>query len=729
MFTRPVAALCLALLTPCTLAAPPATDARPVTDTVHGVELTDPYRWLEGDNANPDQMGKIDDEVIAWTDDQNAYTRGVLDNLPGRRALESRLRELMEVGSVSAPKMAGTRYFFSKREGAQAQSVIYVKDGADSEPRVLIDPNALDETGLTTVSWYTPNHDGSLLAFGMYEAGDENSTLYVLDVGTGEWHAEEIPGKVNLAGWAPDSKSFFYQRLEDLDNAYSSALKYHRLGTHHRQDPTLFRQQAPEFFYEGSGYSDEKIESLKTTWGPGGVVSDDGRWLAVVYWTGTGSMDVWFADLDAWFRTGELKLNTASLGRSGTVSGGFFNGDTLITSTTMGSPNGRVVAIDMFNPGFEHWVDVIPEDETLVIEDISIARGIIAVEYMDKAATRISLHRLDGSPLGDLPLPGIGTAGLATSDDRTEAYLTFTSYNMPRSIYKVDLATGDRSLWERPDVPVNPDVIIVKQVSYPSKDGTLISMFIVHHKDVQLDGDNPTILYGYGGFNISLTPYFSSTMYPWFERGGVYAVANIRGGGEYGEEWHRAGMLEHKQNVFDDFIAAAEWLIDNGYTKPEKLGIAGGSNGGLLTGAVVVQRPDLFAAAISAVPLLDMVRYQNFLMARYWVPEYGSSEDPEQLEFIRKYSPYQNVTPGTKYPAVLFTAGENDTRVHPLHARKMAALMQASTGSDPDEDPILLWVNRDAGHGQGKPLHLRVRDVADQRIFMMWQLGMLSEGG
>ncbi len=729
MSMRPVAAVFLAIAACTTLAAPPATEARPVTDSIHGVELTDPFRWLEGDNADPAQMGKLSDEVAGWTDEQNAYTRAVLDNLPGRRALESRLRELMEVGTVSAPTMAGNRYFFSKREGAQAQGIIYVRDGADGEARVLIDPNTLDETGLTTVSWYTPNHDGSLLAFGMYASGDENSTLYVMDVDSGEWLADEIPGKVSLAGWMPDSESFFYQRLEDLDNAYSSALKYHRLGTHHRQDPTLFRQQAPEFFYEGSDYSAEKIESLKTTWGPGGYISDDGRWLGVIYYTGTASMDAWFADLDAWFRTGELNLTTASLGRDGTLSGGFFNGDTLIASTTMGAPNGRVVAIDMHSPGYANWTDVVPESDSLVIESVSIARGIIAVEYMDKAATRIALHRLDGTPIGDLPLPGIGSAGLATSDDRTEAYLTFASFNMPRSIYRVDLATGDRSLWDRPDVPVNPDAIVVKQVTYPSKDGTEVSMFVVHHKDVQLDGNNPTLLYGYGGFNISMTPFFSSTMYPWYEKGGVYAIANLRGGGEYGEGWHRAGMLEQKQNVFDDFIAAAEWLIDNGYTKPERLGIAGGSNGGLLTGAVVVQRPDLFAAAISAVPLLDMVRYQNFLMARYWVPEYGSAEDPEQFEFIRKYSPYQNVTPGTKYPAVLFTAGENDTRVHPLHARKMAALMQASTGSDPDEDPILLWVNRDAGHGQGKPLHLRVRDVADQRIFMMWQTGMLSEGG
>ncbi len=710
------------------LAAPPETEARPVTETLHGVELTDAYRWLEGDNSDPERMGALTDEVAAWTDSQNAYTREILDNLPGRRSLEARLRELMEVGAVSAPTMAGSRYFYTKREGAQAQPVVYVRESYDGEPRELLDPNSLDESGLTTVSWYTPNPDGSLLAFGMYAAGDENSTLYVMDVDSGAWLAEEIPGKVRGISWSPDSSGFFYHRLEDLDDAYSAVYKYHELGTHHRQDKVLFRQHDIDFFYGGI-YDDARKAQLKTTWGPGGYASDDGRWLEVSYWTSTADTDVWVADLDHWRRTGDLELVPAAIDKGGTLGASHYVGDTLIAETTIGAPRGRVVAIDLHNPGYENWTDLVPEHASQVIEGVSFARGRVCVQYMDKAATRIAMFDLAGKPLGDLDLPGIGSGGLATEDDRTEAFLTFASFNMPRSIYRVDLASGERSLWERPDVPVNPDMITVQQVEFPSKDGTLVSMFLVHRKDIELDGDNPTYLYGYGGFNISITPFFSATMYPWYERGGVYAIPNLRGGGEYGDAWHRAGMLENKQNVFDDFIAAAEWLIEKGYTKPERLGVAGGSNGGLLTGAVVTQRPDLFTAAISAVPLLDMVRYQDFLMARYWVPEYGSAEDEGQFEFIRAYSPYQNVKPGTKYPAVLFTAGENDTRVHPLHARKMAALMQNSTASDQEREPILLWVNRDAGHGQGKPLHLRVRDVADQRIFMMWQTGMLSEGG
>jgi prolyl oligopeptidase len=709
------------------VAGPPATEQRPVTDVYHGVEVTDPYQWLEGDNSDPASMGRINAEVGAWTDAQNAYTRSVLDRLPGRKALEARISELMEVPAIGTPSMHGNRYFYSRREGTQNQSLHYVRDGLDGVERLLLDPNAIDPTGLTTISWTAPDRDGVLMAFGMYRSGDENSTLYVMDVATGRWMAEEIPGKVNFAGWDPDGKGFIYSRLESLDDAYSGVYKHHALGTHHSQDRVLFRQKDIGFFYGDAGYSAERLEALKTTWGPFGAPSQDGRWMLVGYSTGTVGVDLWMADLDAWRRGGELELVEMVRGETGRVGGMHFSGDRLYMQTAIGAPNGRVVEVDLNNPGIAHWKDVVAEDPKLVLSGASFARGIVAVNYLDQAKTRISLYGFDGAKRGDLGLPGIGTAGLSTSDDRTEAFLAFSSYNTPRSIYRVDLASGERTLWASPEVPVDPSQIEVKQVWYPSKDGTEVSMFVVHKKGLKLDGKNPTILYGYGGFNISQTPGFSSTMYPWFERGGVYAVANLRGGGEYGKAWHEAGMLDRKQNVFDDFIAAGEWLIKEGYTNPRQLGVAGGSNGGLLTGAVVVQRPDLFAAAISAVPLLDMLRYERFLMARYWVPEYGSAADAGQFAYIRAYSPYQNVKPGVKYPAMLITAGENDTRVHPLHARKMAAVMQAATGSDPAEDPVLVWVDRDSGHGGGKPRHLQIRDIADQRLFMMWQLGMKME--
>jgi len=548
-----------------------------------------------------------------------------------------------------------------------------------------------------------------------------------MDVDSGVWLAEEIPGKVSFSKWLPDSSGFFYQRLEDVDDAYSSVMKFHELGTHHTQDTVLFRQKDLGFFYDDLNKSDAELEALATTWGPFGMPSDDANWLAVGYWTGTAGLDLWIADLARWFRTGELDLVPMVIGKNGRIGGARFIGDSLYLQHSFEASNGTLSKIDLTDPAFENWETVVPHDEEQVIDGVSFARGVIAVEYMDDAKTRIARFGYDGTPMSDLTLPGIGSGGVVAFEDRTEAFLSFSSYNMPNSIYRIDLETDKSTLWARPDVPVDPSRVVVKQVWYDSKDGTPVSMFIVHKKGLELDGENPTILYGYGGFDIPLTPRFSATLYPWFENGGVYAVANLRGGGEYGASWHEAGMLDRKQNVFDDFIAAGEWLIANGYTNSDQLGVAGGSNGGLLTGAVVVQRPDLFSAAISAVPLLDMLRFEKFLMARYWVPEYGTAQDPEHFEFLRAYSPYQNVKPGTRYPAVLFTAGENDTRVHPLHARKMAARMQHATGSDQSKEPILLWVDREGGHGQGKPLHLRIRDVADQRIFMMWQLGMLDD--
>jgi prolyl oligopeptidase len=376
----------------------------------------------------------------------------------------------------------------------------------------------------------------------------------------------------------------------------------------------------------------------------------------------------------------------------------------------------------------DHWRDVVPERPDAVIEAVAFGRGSIVVTYMKNASTIVEAFDLNGRSLGVVSQPGIGSASVSAEEDRTDAFLTFESFNYPKTIFRVGLATPAAAavVWQKPDVPVDPSIAEVQQVWYPSKDGTKISMFLVHKKGLTPTGSNPTILSGYGGFDISETPVFSATLFQWYEAGGLYALPNLRGGGEYGDAWHEAGMLANKQNVFDDFIAAAEWLVANKYTNPQKLAIAGGSNGGLLTGAAITQRPDLFRAALVLVPLLDMLRYQDFLMARYWVPEYGTAEDANQFKFLLAYSPYQHVKAGTKYPAVLLTGGENDSRVHALHARKMAAALQAATTSDPAEQPVLLWVDRQAGHGQGKPLNLKLRDVVDQRIFEMWQLGMLQ---
>jgi len=725
-------AACTALLP----AAPPPSRIEAVKDTLHGVEFTDNYRWLEGDNTDAANMGKSNDEVSAWTDAQNAHTRQVLENLPGRKQLEARLRPLMEVGSISAPNMAGKFYFYSKREGTENQARLFVREKFDGEPRLLLDPAAIDASGLVTISWTSPSIDGKLLAFGMYRAGDENSTLYVMDVTTGQWLAEEIPGKVQGVDWLPDSTGFFYNRLQDLKNPYSGQVKFHKLGTHHRQDQTLFTQTAPgEFWKKYSKYTDEEQKKLATTYGPYSGISRDGKWMVFGYATGTRSADTWVVDLKKWFESGMKDWMPVPV-IAGTLTSGFSGigpiiGDTMYMETTVDAPGGRIVAVDLKNPSPDKWKVIVPQKEGAVLESVSAAKGLLVATYLKNASTMIEKVALDGKSLGAVELPGIGSGGVSTEEDRTEAFLSFSSYNEPPSIYRMDLVeggpAGSRKLWERPAVPVDPSLAEVEQVWYSSKDGTKISMFIVHKKGLKLDGNNPTILYGYGGFTVSMTPSFSATLFPWLEDGGVYAVANLRGGGEYGEEWHKAGMMDKKQNVFDDFIAAAEWLITSNYTSPKRLAIAGGSNGGLLTGACVTQRPDLYAAALIGVPLLDMVRFQNFLMAKYWVPEYGSSEVADQFSYLMKYSPYQNIKAGTKYPAILLTAGENDSRVHPLHARKMAAALQAATTSDPATKPVLLWVDREAGHGQGKPLNLRIRDAADQRMFFMWQLGMLGK--
>ncbi|MHC4218570.1 MAG: prolyl oligopeptidase family serine peptidase [Planctomycetota bacterium] len=687
------------------LLGPPPTPAEPVVDVMHGVELVDEYRWLEA-------LEKDSDEVEAWTTLQNEYTRRTLDNLPGRRELERRLAALMSLPDVRPPTMRLNRYFNRRRQGDENQAVLFFREGFDGEPQVLLDPNALDETGLVSLDWFEPNHDGTLLAFGLSHAGDENSILHIMEVDTRRWLADEITGKVREVYWLPDSTGFFYHDLADLRNPYSGRVRFHRVGSHHRHDRTLFEQ-----YKEGP---------LATTYGPFASASRDARWMILGYSTGTRANDLWVVDLDRWFRTGEFVKADIIVGDD-SESGGPVLGDTLFMRTSMGAPNGRVIAVDLNHPGRENWTEIIPQREDAVLRGLSLARGFLVASYLKSAATVLELFRPDGERVGEIELPDIGSATIVTDENRTEAFVSFTSFNDPTSIWRVDLATGERGLWERVMVPFDPNDFTVKQAWYPSADGTNISMFIVHHREVRLDGNNPTLLYGYGGFKIPMVPSFRSTRIPWLESGGVYAVAHLRGGGEYGEDWHKAGMLEKKQNVFDDFHAAAEYLIAQGYTSPSHLTIYGGSNGGLLVGAAVTQRPDLFAAAVCGVPLLDMLRYQQFLMAKYWVPEYGDPEDPRHFAWLRAYSPYHNITEDIRYPAILFTAGENDARVHPLHARKMTARLQAAAANDLERDPILLWVERSAGHGAGKPLRLRVRNAADVYSFLMWQTGMLGE--
>ncbi len=704
-------AILMAITSKTSAQLPPETDQRAFSYTLHGQSIEDPYHWLEGGDA-PESEGEdveLDQQVSVWTDEQNGYTRATLDALAGRSELERELGALLSLDSYGIPRMAGEWLFYSLRRENQAQPVLYVQAGLEGTPRVLLDVNTLDESGLLALDWYRPSPSGRRVAFGTYHAGDEQTTAFVLQTDSGEWLADEIDGRVDAVDWLEDGEHFVVRRLSRSGDPYSGQITLHRIGRHPAEDPILFEQ-----YTEGE---------LATTWGPYPIVSPDGRWLVIIYFTGTDSNDVWFYDLEAWRETGDLTRRDLLVGEDA-LTVGFIEGDTFFAETTLDASNKRVLAFDLDGPAPSAFREVIPAQDDAVITGISSARARIVVEYLADAYSRIEIFDRAGERLTEVELPGIGSAAIVTNRDRDTAWLRFESFTEPDSILSVDLAEGSTALWRRPELPIDTAGLVAEQVFVTSSDGTRVPMFIVHAADIDLNGDNPTVLYGYGGFDISMTPSFTASWLPWLTRGGVYAVANLRGGGEYGADWHRAGMLENKQNVFDDFYAAAEWLIDNGYTRAERLGIRGGSNGGLLTGTAITQRPGLFSAAIVAVPLLDMLRYQHFLMARYWVPEYGSAESPDQFDFIRAYSPYQNIVAGVRYPATLLTAGENDTRVHPLHARKMAAALQAATGSDEEGEPILLWVDRSAGHGQGKPLALRVQEAADQVAFMAWQLGL-----
>lgn len=763
---------CLALVAADTpITPPPPARVEPVTDTFHGQQVTDDYRWLEA-------LEKDSPDVAAWTTQQNEYTRARLDALACRSKIEEALRPLMQIGSISAPRMGGNSYVYTERTGTQNQPVVRIRTGFDGEPRTLLDVNALDSKGLTALDWWVPSHDGDLLAFGISKSGSEMSELHVLDTATGKWLADEISGKVSFSSWTPDGKAFLYSVLRDPKDPYSRESRYHEIGTSPRFDPVLLRQTNPSEI-------------------PFAALSHDGRWLFTGLSRGWQANDLSVQRFADWKRTGQLAPVPIAKGLDARTQPEATLGDTLFASTTFDAPNGRVVRIDLNAIGEPRaWTTFVPERKDAVLQNLQLARDLFALTYEKDATSLVSRLTLGGAPLPDLPLPGIGSASLSTDEERTEAFLTFTSFTEPRSIYRFDLATtgmpstgaaaaklkdgatidsfsadnkgaaaaagrtlkpGDETpppptdvtyrtlpvgtpiglvsnttapsaltLWARPEVPVDPSKYEVKQVRAKSRDGTEVPMFIVAKKGAVANGANPCLLTAYGGFNVSLTPFFNPTIVPWLDAGGLWVQANLRGGGEYGEEWHRAGMLGRKQNVFDDFYACAEWLISNKWTNASKLAIEGGSNGGLLTGAAAMQRPELFAAAIVSVPLLDMLRYDKFLLAKYWVPEYGSADDPQAYGWLKAYSPYHHVSKGTSYPAIFLNAGENDSRVHPLHARKMAAKLQSMASNDPQSKPILLWIDRDAGHGQGKPLSLRIRDEADQWAFVMWQTGLCN---
>ena len=605
-----------------------------------------------------------------------------------------------------------------QRAGDQAQPVLYVRNAGTGETRVLVDPNEIDATGLTALDWWRPSPDGSLLAFGTSERGDEWSTLQVLEVETGERRPDKIArARYSSVAWLPDGSGFFYTRYPEPGSVppgqehYNSHAFFHTLGTDPAGDPKVF----------GEGRSPQDMLDL--------TVSKNGRWLVASAFQGWVKSEVYVRDLEA----DGSEFVAIVAGKDALFQNPKFDGDRLFLLTNLESPNYRIVAIDL--PGGigsdpDQWETVIPERSDRVIDWIVLAGGEIVTAELVRATSRLGRYKLDGSELGELELPGLGTvAGIAGEPDNRTIVVGYSSFAVPSQLLSYDLDSGQRAVFAAlPPAPgFDPDRFAVEQVSYPSKDGTEISMFLVSRSDLSRDAVAPTILTGYGGFNISRTPGYLSAMVAWIERGGRYALPNLRGGGEYGESWHQAGMRDKKQNVFDDFHAAAEWLIAQGLTDRDHLGIAGGSNGGLLMGAAITQRPELFRAVYCAVPLLDMVRYDEFSIAKLWVPEYGSATDPDAFQWLYAYSPYHHVNEGTTYPAILFTSAEQDSRVDPLHARKMTALMQHVVAPS-DERPILLHVERDAGHGVGKPLHKRVSEAADQLSFFSSHLGLHWEG-
>ncbi|MFQ5680327.1 MAG: prolyl oligopeptidase family protein [Gemmatimonadota bacterium] len=665
---------------------PPETKVEVVADTLAGTVVADPYRWLEDQEAP---------ETRAWIDAENAYTDSVFAQLPGREELRELATRLLKRDIMGTPREKGGRYFFSKRGADQDLFVVYFREGLDGEDQVLLDPHPLSEDHTTSVGLRDVSEDGRQVVYSVRLGGVDETELRVMDVDSREDLADVFPtARYGSVSFTPDGKGIYYSKF----GSEEPRIYYHRLGT----DPSADR----EVFGEGYTRQDIPVASL----------SDDGRWMLVTVIKGSsGPTKLFLKDLahDGPFVT------VIDDGQSRSFAG--FAGERLVITTDLEAPNKRVMVADLEQPSVGRWRELIPEREDVVIQGVSPVGGYYFVSYLKDVQPRLAQYDPNGEQVREIDFGTLGSVSGASGEwGKKEAFIGFSSFHVPPTSYRLNVETGERDVWFRSEIPIDTESIEVKQVWYESKDGTRVPMFLVHQKGLDPNGDHPTYLTGYGGFNISRTPGFSSTAAAWVQMGGVYALPNLRGGGEFGEEWHRAGMLENKQNVFDDFIAAAEWLVDNGYTRPERLAIAGGSNGGLLVGAAMTQRPDLFGAVVCSYPLLDMVRYHKFLVARFWVPEYGSSEDPAQLEYILAYSPYQNVEPGTEYPATLFVSGDGDTRVAPLHARKMAALVQAANGG---ENPILLRYFTKAGHSGGQPVSEQIDQMVDVFSFLRWQVG------
>ena len=678
---------------------PPYPESRrdDVKDVLHGVEVVDPYRWLE-DASKP--------EVQAWMKAQDGLARDYLKSLPGRTAIAERLKSLFYADELSPPVHRGNRYFYGRRHVSKEKTVYYWKEGREGGEKVLFDPNTWSTDGSVSLGNYSLSEDGRTVAYTVHKNNSDEATMSVMDVATGKRSAiDEIEGaKYAEASWTPDGRGFYYTWLPTdpgipvSDRPGYAEVRYHSLGDKPANDRIVHaRTDDPTSFINAN-------------------VSRDGHWLLLQIQHGWLSNDVWFRDSGAggneWtpLVTGTRALYNVAVWK-----------DFFYVQTNEGAPRYRIFRVDPRKPARASWIEIVPERSDATLEGMSIVGEHLALNYLRNAASLLEVRTLGGEFVREVHLPGTGTArGLIGNEDEDEAYFSFQSYTIPREIHVTGVRGGESRLWSRLNLPVDPSAYTVELVWYPSRDGTRVSMFLVHRKDLRKDGSNPTLLYGYGGFQVSLTPAFRPSIYAWLEKGGIFAEANLRGGSEYGENWHRSGMLDKKQNVFDDFAAAAHFLIGQGYTRPDRLAIEGGSNGGLLVGAATTQNPGLYRVVICAVPLLDMVRYHLFGSGKTWISEYGSADDPAQFKALYAYSPYQHVKEGTRYPALLLLSADSDDRVDPMHARKFAAAMQnASEGG-----PVFLRIETHSGHGGADLIKATVEKEADKWAFILAQMGL-----
>lgn len=681
------------------------------TDNFFGVDVADPYRWLEEDVRESEK-------VAAWVAAQNAVTSAYLDTLDHRGSIKSRLTQLWDYEKFQPPMKVGDQYAWFKNDGLQNQHVLYLADTMDGEGRVLIDPNTWSDDGTVALADIHFSHNGKWLGYGIQEAGSDWRTWRIMDVATGKLLKDELKWiKFGDISWNVDNESFYYSRYEqpDEDAEFQSLnlnqkVWLHRLGTPQSEDTLVYR-------------NDEHPE-----WGFYPEVTQDGRWLVLTVWKGTDDI---YRVLTKPLKDGEgnavdqpLTFLIDNFDNHFVLLGN--EGSKLFFKSDFQSPRKCILTIDLDHPQQENWEIIVPESEN-AMTGAGIVGDRIVVKYLKDATTHVKLFDLSGRFIRDVELPGIGTAsGFGGDRDDGETFYTFSSFNRPPEVFHYDLKSGVSTSIRRADVDFDPADFEVNQVFYSSKDGTKVPMFIAHRKGMELNGENPTLLYGYGGFDISLTPGFSITRLQWMEMGGVFAMPNLRGGGEYGKAWHKAGTKLQKQNVFDDFIAAAEYLIDNGYTSSDHLGIQGGSNGGLLVGACMTQRPDLYAACLPAVGVMDMLRFQKFTAGRFWTDDYGDADaNEEEFRALYAYSPYHNLKQGTEYPPTMVTTADTDDRVVPGHSFKFAARLQAAQAGD---NPVLIRIETKAGHGSGKPTTKIIEEYSDMWAFLVRHLKMTPIG-